>query len=87
MTLLDVNVLLALVDPLHAHHERAKHFFVNRHPAAWATCPIVENGFLRVLSGTGGKTRRQAGHLRPRINPAWVPGGAHALMVLDPQVP
>ena len=53
MTLLDVNVLLALVDPLHAHHERTKHFFVNRHPAAWATCPIVENGFLRVLSGTG----------------------------------
>lgn len=51
MTLLDVNVLLALADSLHPHHHRAKIFFVNRQPDAWATCPLVENGFLRILSG------------------------------------
>lgn len=51
MNLLDVNILLALADPKHPHHAIAKNFFVNKRPGAWATCPLVENGFLRILSG------------------------------------
>lgn len=51
MILLDVNVLLALADADHAHHSLAKKFFQSRLQDAWATCPITENGFIRVISG------------------------------------
>ncbi|HZQ97316.1 MAG TPA: TA system VapC family ribonuclease toxin [Chloroflexota bacterium] len=48
--LLDVNVLLALVDPLHVHHEPAHRWFARRGNTAWASCPITENGLVRILS-------------------------------------
>ena len=48
--LLDVNALIALIDPLHVHHEPMHRWFEARHPREWATCPLVENGFVRVLS-------------------------------------
>jgi len=49
MYLLDVNVLIALADPYHIHHERVQKWF-HREPArAWATSPLTENGFLRIL--------------------------------------
>jgi len=48
--LLDVNVLLALCDPAHPHAEAARHFFsANLARNGWATCPLVENGFLRIF--------------------------------------
>lgn len=50
MFLLDVNLLIALADPLHVHHERASRWFASIQGEAWATCPLVENGFLRILS-------------------------------------
>lgn len=46
--LLDVNLLLALADPMHVHHELAHHWFAASGQASWATCPITENGFVRV---------------------------------------
>lgn len=48
--LLDVNVLLALTDPMHVHHEVAHRWFVVTGRAAWATCPLTENGFVRIAS-------------------------------------
>jgi toxin-antitoxin system PIN domain toxin len=48
--LLDVNVLLALSDPMHVHHAAAHRWFAARGPAAWATCPFTENGFVRIAS-------------------------------------
>jgi toxin-antitoxin system PIN domain toxin len=48
--LLDVNLLLALSDPMHIHHEAAHRWFASRGSSAWATCPISENGFVRVAS-------------------------------------
>ena len=48
--LLDVNVLLALSDPTHVHHQATHRWFgaVGRYD--WATCPLTENGFVRVAS-------------------------------------
>lgn len=48
--LLDVNVLIALCDPAHPHYAAATAFF-QAHPiqGGWATCPLVENGFLRIF--------------------------------------
>jgi toxin-antitoxin system PIN domain toxin len=48
--LLDVNVLLPLVDPRHIHHAAAHQWFGDKARLTWATCPITENGFVRVLS-------------------------------------
>ena len=48
--LADVNVLLALIDPVHVHHEAASQWFVDASGRGWATCPLTENGFVRILS-------------------------------------
>jgi hypothetical protein len=48
--LLDVNLLIALADPMHIHHPSAHRWFAEKGHAAWATCPITENGFIRVAS-------------------------------------
>lgn len=47
--LLDVNVLIALLDPLHTQHEPAHSWFA-RNAAAWASCALTQNGFLRIVS-------------------------------------
>jgi toxin-antitoxin system PIN domain toxin len=48
--LLDINVLVALFDAAHAHHDAAHRWFAAVGAASWATCPITENGLIRVLS-------------------------------------
>lgn len=48
--LLDVNLLLALSDPMHVHHEIAHRWFAEQGHQAWATCPLTENGFVRIAS-------------------------------------
>lgn len=50
MYLLDVNVLIALGDPGHVQHARARAWFLSPARQAWATCPITENGFVRILA-------------------------------------
>lgn len=48
--LLDINLLLALTDPMHIHHELSHHWFAEKGQQAWATCPLTENGFVRIAS-------------------------------------
>ena len=48
--LLDVNVLVALFDAAHPNHEPAHAWFGDVAQRAWASCPITENGLVRVLS-------------------------------------
>jgi toxin-antitoxin system PIN domain toxin len=50
VALLDVNVLVALFDPNHIHHEVAHDWFGRNRRRGWATCPITINGCIRVLS-------------------------------------
>ena len=47
--LLDVNVLIALVDSAHVQHEVAQDWFGRVGQASWATCPMTENGLLRIV--------------------------------------
>jgi toxin-antitoxin system PIN domain toxin len=47
--LLDVNVLIALIDPAHVQHDRAHDWFAAQGQQAWATCPLTENGVLRIV--------------------------------------
>ena len=56
--LLDVNVLVALFDPEHIHHETAHAWFGGPGRGGWATCPLTENGLVRVVSNPGYPGRR-----------------------------
>lgn len=47
--LLDVNVLVALIAPDHPGHDAAHRWFETEGRRAWATCPLTENGAIRVL--------------------------------------
>jgi uncharacterized protein len=48
--LLDVNVVIALLDPDHAIHERAHEWWAVQAKFGWASCPITENGVVRIMS-------------------------------------
>ena len=48
--LLDVNVLLALFDPGHLFHQRARAWWHANREHGWASCPLTENGYLRIVS-------------------------------------
>jgi uncharacterized protein len=47
--LLDVNVLIALLDDAHIFSRRANEW-LDAAPRRVATCPIVENGVIRIMS-------------------------------------
>ncbi|MHB1057839.1 MAG: TA system VapC family ribonuclease toxin [Rhodanobacter sp.] len=47
--LLDVNVLLALLDPTHMHHAMAHAWFAGA-SRSWASCNLTQNGALRIMS-------------------------------------
>jgi toxin-antitoxin system PIN domain toxin len=48
--LLDVNTLVALAWPNHVHHAAAHRWFARQARTGWATCSLVELGFVRVSS-------------------------------------
>jgi hypothetical protein len=49
--LLDVNVLIALLWPAHEHYDAAHQWFAARKPRAkWATCPLTQMAFVRIVS-------------------------------------
>ena len=51
--LLDVNVLIALFNEHHVHHEPAHDWFADHRGQPWATCPLTENAFVRILGDPG----------------------------------
>ena len=48
--LYDVNVLIALFDPQHTQHNKAKKWHSESQTHGWASCPLTQNGLLRILS-------------------------------------
>ena len=51
--LLDVNVLIALFDEDHIHSDRAHEWFSANSDKGWASCPLTENGVVRIMSQPG----------------------------------
>ena len=49
MHLLDINVLIAMADLDHEHHQVVEAFFQKHGRDGWATCPLFENGFIRIF--------------------------------------
>jgi toxin-antitoxin system PIN domain toxin len=48
--LFDVNLLIALFEPDHIHHEPAQRWWEQNRAGGWASCPLSQNGFVRILS-------------------------------------
>ncbi len=48
--LFDVNMLIALLDEGHLHHGLAVDWLVEHEHLGWASCPLTQNGCLRILS-------------------------------------
>ena len=67
--LLDVNIIIALLDPDHAFHERAHEWWAANGQHGWASCPLTENGVVRIMSNPGysRKARFTPGDLIARL--------------------
>ena len=48
--LLDTNLLVALLWPSHERHELAVNWFARHRAKGWATCPLTQAGFVRIVS-------------------------------------
>jgi len=57
-SLFDVSVPIALVDPDHVHYRRVRTWWTNEQHSGWASCPLTQNGFVRIVS--------QPTYLRPK---------------------
>lgn len=68
--LLDVNVLIALLDASHASHPAAMYWFAQHGATGWASCPITQNGCVRVMSSAGYPNARPAAVVAGRLGEA-----------------
>ena len=48
--LFDVDALLAMFDPEHTFHLQVRAWWDANEEGGWATCPITQNGFARIMS-------------------------------------
>jgi toxin-antitoxin system PIN domain toxin len=48
--LFDLSALIALFDDQHVENRRAHHWFAANRTNGWATCPLTQNGFVRIIS-------------------------------------
>lgn len=46
----DTNLLIALLWPAHNQHEIAARWFATHRSEGWATCPMTQAGFVRIVS-------------------------------------
>ena len=63
-TLLDVNVLIALLEPGHDFFQKAQEWFRSSGKDNWGVCPLNEIGFVRITTNPsfypGPRTHEQA---------------------------
>ena len=72
--LLDVNVLIALLDVQHMHHDNARSWLRENIQHGWATCPITQNGCLRIMAQPGYLNSRPTQAVARRLSEAIVAG-------------
>jgi uncharacterized protein len=65
--LLDVNVLIALLDGAHVHHGRASAWLEHNLADGWASCPITQNGCIRIMSQPAYPNARPAAVVAQRL--------------------
>src|SRR5574337_7619 len=65
--LLDVNVLIALLDGGHALHQGAFSWLEREIGNGWASCPLTENGVVRIMSQPAYPAPKPAGVVAERL--------------------
>lgn len=65
--LLDVNVLIALLDSGHAMHICATRWLGQQVAHGWASCPLTQNGVVRIMSQSSYPTPRPAALVAQRL--------------------
>ena len=88
--LLDVNVLIALLDQAHPHHSTASRWLKTNIANGWASCPITQNGCIRIMSQAAYPGARPAAQIIERLREA-LSHSAHAFWpddaaIVDAQV-
>jgi uncharacterized protein len=68
--LLDVNVLVALLDASHLHHRAATAWLAAHARSGWASCPLTQNGCLRILSLPSYPNPQPTGSVAQRLSQA-----------------
>jgi len=68
--LLDVNVLIALLDQAHPHHDAALVWLKANIKHGWASCPITQNGCVRIMSQASYPGVRPAAQIIERMRAA-----------------
>jgi toxin-antitoxin system PIN domain toxin len=68
--LLDINVLIALLDADHVSHAAASRWLGDHVRAGWASCPITQNGCVRVMSHPAYPNSTPAGAVMARLSEA-----------------
>jgi uncharacterized protein len=74
--LLDVNVLIALLDANHVHHARSTRWLDSNASQGWASCPLTQNGCVRILSQPSYPNTVSAAEVAARLYEA-TQGAAH----------
>ncbi len=69
-SLLDVNVLIAMLDADHASHRAAFEWFATHGRDGWASCPLTQNGCLRILSHSAYPNQRSVVEVSERLRGA-----------------
>jgi toxin-antitoxin system PIN domain toxin len=59
--LFDVNSLLAAFDSSHSLHGKIHNWWAPNAVRGWASCPLTQNGFARIMSQPGYPERRTFG--------------------------
>jgi len=68
--LLDINVLIALLDQDHLMHAQASQWFATQTQRGWASCPITQNGCLRIMSHASYPNPLRVGAIIERLEEA-----------------
>jgi hypothetical protein len=68
--LLDVNVLIALLDASHVLHREATTWFAAHASQGWASCPITQNGCVRIMSSPAYPNARPVSVVAQRLQEA-----------------
>ena len=68
--LLDINVLIALLDQDHSMHGQAGSWFAVNAGSGWASCPITQNGCVRIMSHPSYPNPLQVGPIMERLGEA-----------------
>lgn len=68
--LLDINVLIALLDQDHSMHAQAGRWFAARAGGGWASCPITQNGCVRIMSHANYPNPLNVGAIMERLGDA-----------------